>query len=366
MSLLRFQLHHLRNIAAADLEFGPSCNFLLGPNASGKTSVLEGISLLATGRSFRTRQFSSVVSHGFSATIAHGRVQQPDGQILEYGVERAKNGQRFRISNERVNSLAELAALLPFQVITPEVSELLLGGPKNRRRFLDWGLFHVEPSFHAHWVRYRKLLRQRNAALRSGQFDQRLLRSWENDFAHSACALTTAYQHYVEQLRGALADFSGNAWPEWADVALEFDPAWDDDSAPDVEDFIRQLRTQEARDRQRGFTGLGPHEAEIRIRFTGYLARDVLSRGQIKLLSILLMLIQAQQLGTERGGRVLLLLDDLAAELDLENRSRVLAEVQRGALQAVITGTQQAALDVDHGFDCQKFHVEHGRVRPQA
>ncbi len=364
MSLLRFQLHHLRNIAAADLKLGPSCNFLLGPNASGKTSVLEGISLLATGRSFRTRQFSSVVSHGFSATTAHGWVQQPDGQILEYGVERAKNGQRFRISNERVNSLAELAALLPFQVITPEVSELLLGGPKNRRRFLDWGLFHVEPSFHAHWVRYRKLLRQRNAALRSSQFDQRLIRSWENDFAQSACALTQAYQYYIGQLRLAL-QAAEHAWPEWAEVVLEFDPAWEAEAAPDVDDFIRQLRQQEGRDRQRGFTGVGPHEAEIRIRFSGYLAREVLSRGQIKLLSILLMLIQAQQLGAERGGRVLLLLDDLAAELDLENRSRVLVEVKRGALQAVITGTQHAALDVHPGVECRKFHVEQGHVRVQ-
>jgi DNA replication and repair protein RecF len=366
MSLLRFQLHHLRNIASAELELAPSCNFLLGPNASGKTSILEGISLLATGRSFRTRQFSSVVSHGFSASVAHGRVQQPDGQILEYGVERAKSGQRFRISNERVNSLAELAALLPFQVITPEVSELLLGGPKNRRRFLDWGLFHVEPGFHAHWVRYRKLLRQRNAALRSGQSDLRLLRSWENDFAQSACVLTAAYQNYVQQLCIALENFSRDAWPEWAEVALEFEPAWEVDSEPVVDEFIRQLRQQETRDRQRGFTGVGPHEAEIRIRFSGHLARDVLSRGQIKLLSILLMLTQAQQLGAERGGRVLLLLDDLAAELDLENRSRVLAEVQRGALQAVITGTQQAALDVEHGLDCQKFHVEHGQVQPQT
>ncbi len=72
-----------------------------------------------------------------------------------------------------------------------------------------------------------------------------------------------------------------------------------------------------------------------------------------------------RRLGAERGGRVLLLLDDLAAELDLENRSRVLAEVERGALQAVITGTQHAALDVHPGVDCRKFHVEQGHVRVQ-
>lgn len=365
MSLLRFQLHHLRNIESAELELGPSCNFLIGPNASGKTSVLEGISVLATGRSFRTRQFSSVVSHGFSATTVHGRVQQPDGRVLDYGVERAKSGQRFRISNEQVKSLAELAALLPFQVITPEVSELLLGGPKNRRRFLDWGLFHVEPGFHAHWVRYRKLLRQRNAALRSSAFDQRLLRSWESDFAHSACVLTAAYQGYVEQLRTELLSFAAGAWQEWAEVELVFEPGWEMDQTADAAAFTQQLRQQEARDRQRGFTSVGPHEAEIRIRVAGHPAREVLSRGQTKLLSILLMLIQAQQLGVSRQGRVLLLLDDLAAELDLENRARVLAEVERGALQAVITGTQQAALDAEVGQDCRKFHVEHGQVRSQ-
>ena len=362
MSLLRFQLHHVRNIESADLEFGPSCNFLIGPNASGKTSLLEGISLLATGRSFRTRQFSSVVSHGFPAAIAHGCVQQPDGRLLEYGVERAKGGQRFRISNDQVKSLAELAALLPFQVITPEVSELLLGGPRNRRRFLDWGLFHVEPGFHAHWVRYRKLLRQRNAALRGSQQDQRLLRSWEADFAQSAVALSEAYAAYVEQLQCALSSLAAASWQEWAQIDLKLDPGWQPSKAPTIEAFVEQLRGQEVRDKQRGFTSVGPHESEVRIRQTGHAARDVLSRGQIKLLSILLMLIQAQQLGTERNGRVLLLLDDLAAELDPGNRQRVLEEVRGAPLQAVITGTQNALLEAGVGADCRKFHVEQGRI----
>ncbi len=366
MSLLRFRLHHLRNIEAAELEFADGCNLLIGPNASGKTSLLEGISLLATGRSFRPRQFSSVGSHVLPAATAHCWVQQPDGRVLEYGVERARGGQRFRISNEQVKSLAELAGLLPFQVITPEVSELVLGGPRLRRRFLDWGLFHVEPGFHEYWVRYRKLLRQRNAALRNSSRDLRLLRSWEVELAESAGALTQAYLAYTRALQERLAAAAAGAWPEWREVDLQLESGWETDAGLETERFIEQLRSQEARDQQRGYTSVGPHEAELRIRQGQHLARDVLSRGQTKLLATLLLLIQAGQLGEARSTRVLLLLDDLAAELDQANRVRVLREIERGPLQAVITGTQQGLLEGEVVAHCRGFHVEQGRVRRLA
>ena len=133
----------------------PHFTLISGPNASGKTSLLEAIYVLGRGRSFRTRRLEHLIRHGAERFVVFGEVDTADRRV-PVGVEGSRSGMRAQIDGDKPSSLAELALLLPVQIIDPEVHHLIEEGPSRRRRFLDWGVFHVEPTSSAHWQRYQQ------------------------------------------------------------------------------------------------------------------------------------------------------------------------------------------------------------------
>ena len=131
----------------------------------GKTSILEAIFLLGRGRSFRTRSSEKLIRHGQHSLTVFGRTdEQPPGTA---GVEVSKDGTRARLNGRDADSLLALSSVLPVQSIDPEIHKLIDQGPERRRRWLDWLVFHVEPTFGGHWSRYQRALKQRNAVLRT-------------------------------------------------------------------------------------------------------------------------------------------------------------------------------------------------------
>src|SRR3982750_3186606 len=166
MPLAELRVENLRCIASAALEFSPQLNLIAGENGAGKTSVLEAIFLLGRGRSFRTRNNERLIRHGQPTLTVFGRTDETPPHSA--GVEVSREGTRARIDATNAESLLALSGFLPVQSIDPEIHKLIDQGPERRRRWLDWLVFHVEPSFGMHWTRYQRALKQRNAALRSG------------------------------------------------------------------------------------------------------------------------------------------------------------------------------------------------------
>lgn len=147
MSLTRLLIRDFRNIETADLALSPGFNFLVGANGSGKTSVLEAIYTLGHGRAFRSLQIGRVIRHEQEAFVLHGRLQGEERETA-IGLTKDKQGDsKVRIDGTDGHKVAELAHLMPMQLITPEGFTLLNGGPKYRRAFLDWGCFHNEHGF---------------------------------------------------------------------------------------------------------------------------------------------------------------------------------------------------------------------------
>ena len=173
MSLSRLLIKDFRNIEDADLALSPGFNFLVGANGSGKTSVLEAIYTLGHGRAFRSLQIGRVIRHEQESFVLHGRLQGQEREI-SIGLTKDKQGDsKVRIDGTDGHKVAELAHLMPMQLITPEGFTLLNGGPKYRRAFLDWGCFHNEAGFFTAWSNLKRLLKQRNAALRQvGRYAQ--------------------------------------------------------------------------------------------------------------------------------------------------------------------------------------------------
>jgi len=351
VSLRRVQVTDFRCLQSAALDLDPRFTLISGPNASGKTSLLEAIYVLSRGRSFRTRRLEHLIRHGAEQFVVFGEVEAMDRRI-PLGVEGAASGIRAKIGGANASSLAELAVALPVQIIDPEIHHLIEEGPGRRRRFLDWGVFHVEHTFVAHWQRYRQALKQRNAALKSGQ-PRAAIAAWDGDLLHYGELLTTARSRYVAQLVEQAASIVGNLLG--MELELGYRPGWARDQS-----FADSLEHSRGHDQASGATQVGPHRAELSIRLDGLSVKDRISRGQQKLLAAALLMAQLKLFPDGAPVQPSLLLDDPAAELDDDRLTGLIREVSAHSVQLIVT-TLHSEFSA-FGAPGRRFRVDAGRV----
>jgi DNA replication and repair protein RecF len=353
MSLDSLGIEDFRCIEKAELALHGRCNLISGENASGKTSLLEAIFVLGRGRSFRTAKAESLIRNGSSAFQLTGRVSK-EGLSRPLGLRLGKEGIEARYAGRPIGGLAELATLLPAQAIDPEVHRLIEGGPQERRRFLDWGVFHVEPGFVDGWRRYQRALRQRNAALKAGA-SPALVRAWDPELIESGRQVAEARARYITALAPHVSVTGERLLGGRLEVSLH--QGWSVDRSLEA-----CMESSWARDRERGLTHSGPHRADLGIRFQDVPARDRVSRGQQKLAAAALLLGQLR-CNAELGSSVAaLLVDDPAAELDASNLERLLREIISLPAQLFLTALDPANPVLAGLPDGYRFHVEHGSV----
>lgn len=363
MYLSRLEVTQVRNLHSLQISPHPSVNFIVGDNGSGKTSLLEAISLLSRGRSFRTPHIRKVITHGSGDLTVFGEVQAAE-QCHRLGIRRMQNGDTLaKINGERCERLSDLAALLPAVEIESSSFELLDGGPSVRRELLDWGLFHVEHRFLDIWKRYRTALDQRNALLKAG--DSPALRHslpyWNAQLAEYGHALDDLRQQYVGRFALALQELMGTYF-DLGLVDVAYAPGWNSQQYPSLLACLEAHRTAEL---EKGRSLYGPHRADLEIRWAGQPARDICSRGQKKLVLYGVRLAQIMLYQREKQSTPILLLDDLPAELDKGNIDRISRFLSDYPCQSFITAI---AKDIHDSGLCSTFgshamfHVEHGRL----
>ncbi len=355
MRIKSLGIRNLRLLSAVDISSFGQLNLIFGPNAAGKTSLLEAIYLLATSRSFRTPSMLELLRHGSNTLQVTAKVVDPQGRTTALGLERGRDGLILRAGGKRVHRASELAQWLPAQIVHPDSHLLVSGGPKGRRRFLDWGVFHVEPQFQPLWRRYDKALKQRNAALRvRGQ--NSLDRIWDSELNETAVEIDRLRRRYLDELSGILPKFT-SAIMGPLEFGLAYDPGWEQSRS-----LLEELAQTLGRDRKRGFTCSGPHRADLVFSHQGQRAAQIISRGQQKMLVVALFLAQAELLTQRTGRSSVLLFDDLAAELDAVHRQKTLLALERMAVQVFITALDKNIVQTSPGTDLKLFHVEHGQL----
>lgn len=351
MTLRRMEVSDFRCLSSAELSFDPTFTFISGPNASGKTSVLEAIYLLSRGRSFRTRRLETLIRRGASGFLIIGEAEI-QGRGIRLGVEGSDRGVRAKLAGEHPASLAELAAVLPVQIIDPEVHHLIEEGPSRRRRFLDWGVFHVEHGFVDQWQRYQKTLKQRNAALRAGAA-RSVICAWDPELVRLGEAIQAARLRYLETLQPIAIEIARQLLG--LELELSLRAGW-----PRDESLAQALADSAAKEQESGGTQVGPHRAELAIRLNGSPVKDRISRGQQKLLAAALLMAQLRCFPVQNEARPTLLLDDPAAELDSERLLELIQEVGRHAVQLVVTSLQKDFQGF--GSPGRRYSVEAGRL----
>lgn len=353
MSLTTLEITRLRNIEHAALAPGPHLNVLLGENGSGKTSVLESIYLLGRARSFRTTQPAQLVQFRKSDALITGVIECVNGLRTRIGVRLARRQREIHVDGRVLQSSAELLREFPVQIIQPASVMLLDGSPRNRRQFLDWGTFHVEPSFLDDWRRFAKALNQRNALLRHGYTPQ--IEPWNHEVARYGTIVAEARSRYLGLLQPFLKDTIRTFFGDCA-IDVTYLPGWKA-GLP----LLEVIRDDTREDVRQGYTRSGPHRGDFAITIDGTPARTYLSRGQTKLLVYALLLAQAN-LMEGNGGSVCVLIDDAASELDPRNRRRLLELLLRRRTQCFITALHADDLQCPPTGDTTMFHVEHGRI----
>jgi DNA replication and repair protein RecF len=354
MSLHHLTVQDVRCIHAADLDMDGRCNVVSGANASGKTSLLEAIFFLGRGRSFRTPRNEALIRKGADHLLVAGKLADPSGRARPIGIRYGRDGFEARAGGERVGSLADLATVFPVQAIDPEVHRLVEEGPQERRRFLDWGVFHVEPRFVEHWRRYQRALKQRNAALRAGSPDE-VVRAWDPELVEAGIALAESRRGYFESLRPAVAAAGERLLG--APVELALHDGWlAGTSLGDA------LASAWPRDRERGTTHAGPHRADLTIRLGGDAARHRVSRGQQKLTAAAMLLGQLICDAEQGSPTAALLVDDPAAELDSANLERLISLVVELPAQLFVTALDPEVPALQRLPSARRFHVEHGKI----
>ncbi|MDX1588201.1 MAG: DNA replication/repair protein RecF [Oleiphilaceae bacterium] len=360
MALIELQTQSFRNLAPGSLRFSSSVNLIHGVNGSGKTSLLEAIHVLSTGRSFRTHKPENLVTLGDTQFTLFGRVTHNHREHrLGFSRDFKRKETILKADGERVRSLATMARELPVSVIEPGTFDIVAGGPGKRRQFLDWLVFHVEPSFAGIWQRCQKSLSQRNHCLRNGTMGDSQIRVWDRQFVEQAVMVTqlrrTCFERFVPLLQGLLETMEA----PWArEVSLGFYQGWS--ASRELDEVLSESLPQESRV---GHTLHGPHRADLQIRVAGRRANEVLSRGQQKTLVVLMKLAQMALVNRHNDRHGICLLDDINAELDQGNRELLAHQLLQLGSQVFVTSIERP--DPSHLWreavnDLAMFHVEHG------
>ncbi|OED43438.1 DNA replication/repair protein RecF [Endozoicomonas sp. (ex Bugula neritina AB1)] len=372
MTIRKLMVKDIRNLESLTIEPSPSINLLYGLNGSGKTSVLESIHLLGLARSFRSSRMKPVIRKDQKKLTVFGQIGHSGGAVLNVGVSRDIQEDNFqiRVSGENLRSTSQLAQLLPLQLINPDTFRLLEGSPKDRRQFLDWGVFHVKQrDFLPLWKRLQKALKQRNSLLRHGRMSgsanslglsqlRSELSAWDYELIKASEAVDQLRQEYFnelvpvfEKVLNKLTDLDG--------VRLGYYRGWDKDRS-----LSQVLDEGLSRDMHSGYSHSGPQRADIRVKLDNSNAVDILSRGQLKLVVCALKLAQGLLFTQKSGSKCVFLVDDLPSELDAPHRRALCKILQNMQSQVFITCVEQSALSDCWlpEVDVKVFHVKQGRL----
>lgn len=344
----------LRCFSAIDYAPAPLVNLIYGPNGSGKTSLLEAMHLVSFGKSFLTPKAGDLLKQGEDVLWVEARVQD----ITNYGpaeitVRKSKSETEIRFDGQVVTSASALARHMPLLVVNSRAPDLLGENPANRRALVDRSLFHVKPTYVDTWKHYRHALRQRNELLQSGGRGNSQADYWEGVLATLSVAIDEQRSALVEAINARLRE---HGIPSFSGKTLRFSysPGWDRELG-----LAAQLLANRERDISLGYTFAGPHRADLSLQLDGRAAARRLSRGQAKAVVCLAMVAIAHYIRLQSQTLPVMLIDDLAAEMDEVMMRLAVNAVLSLETQCFFTAIKPGDLRSFLPDDAFEFHVEH-------
>ncbi|PIE00351.1 MAG: DNA replication and repair protein RecF [Thiothrix nivea] len=364
MWLKQLTVENCRLIEKWQLELSPATNLIIGDNATGKSSLLEALAILSSGRSFRTPRIREVIRRGCELLTVTGSIYNEELQS-EYplGISKTLKNTRIRINHADIHQQAELSSHLPLTVIHPETIAVLTGSPGQRRAVLDWVAFYRSSDFHQHWKNHQRILKQRNSCLRDpGQ--RYALPYWTEQLIHLQPRIHQFRQDALAAVNECLqTEIVQTLFKEYGKLTLKlysgFPAQVDMNDSQQLQTFFTARQQQEI---DQGMTLYGCHRGDLQVALDGLPVAQFASRGQLKVFGIALLLAQSQAITTTATKRGIIAIDDLASELDTENQALLYQVLRQTRQQLLITGTRTPDL-APLTKQSKVFHVKQGQIR---
>ena len=356
MSITRLTINNFRNITEHTLHPCNGFNVIHGINGSGKTSLLEAIYTLSTGKSFKSKDITQLIQHKKKQFSVFGEYSVDNLSNSIGIVKHINNIRKIQINNEKCKSIVSLAKLLPVQIITTDSHKIFHDGPKYRREFLDRGVFHVNPKFITHWKNYQKALKQRNAALKMKAGKNEII-YWDNTIIKEGNEITSLRKAYLSELNPIINKLSTELLTNIPEITIKIFQGWSRDVS--LEDALRKNILNDCR---YGFTREGPHRSDVIIKTSnGSLVKDFLSQGQQKILAYCLNISQSILLKEMKKRESVYLIDDLPSELDHISINNVMNILKTTNSQLFITSIDEKNLtDILSNHEVKLFHMKRG------
>ncbi|MCL5272768.1 MAG: DNA replication/repair protein RecF [Gammaproteobacteria bacterium] len=351
MILSDLKIHHLRNISQAHLSLNPRFNFISGCNGSGKTSILEALYLLSCGHSFRSREIAPIIAHNQQALTVFSLFT--DSSTISIQKSSATPTQ-IKLNNQFCHTTSQLAYALPCQIFYSDIFQIIDAGPTVRRSVLDWGLFHVKQNYLLIWKDYKKVLKQRNALLKSKAAYPNFI-PWDKQLSDLAIQLDLLRSEYFEQWQMSFYKVLNKL--SSCSCTIEYYKGWDKKNTGRT--LMEVLAEHFTSDLCKQYTQYGPHQADILVQSDDTKAKNVLSRGQQKIILIALKIAQSELI----SGDCLYLFDDLPAELDIQHQHNLFDYLHHLKGQFVITSINSCDMtDYFNKTDYKQFCINSGVI----
>ena len=324
MSFSKIHLNNFRSFKSSSFNLGKN-NLILGKNGAGKSSFLEAIFFVLSKKSFRTSSLNSMVN--FESSF--------------FKVDAILNEEKFSFSKDLSSSIKSIEGnfqnnFLP--LILNNFSLNLLEAPKeNRRSFIDYLMFHVEHDYKTNHLKFKKALAQRNRALKKSSSSE--LKSWTKVFIDLSQKLTKMKLEFIDSFLKSFPTFVDTLSipkglkDKFKSISITYDKGWKDN-------LLAELRESFVKDQARGFTSLGPQTSDLSVKINKQDSGNILSRGEQKLLILLIYLFFIKTYNDLRPNKTIFLLDDLPSELDKKNLDLALNLLQSADCQLFITSLE--------------------------
>lgn len=367
MRIDSLKLINYRNYEALSISFNKNINLILGKNGQGKTNIVEAISLLSIGRSFRTRNDKNLIRFGSdSLYVGCGIFNRNIHKKIEVSISNDKKG--IKINSMSIKSIQELLGNLNVVVFSPEDLKLVKEGPKERRAFLDKEISQILPRYYKLLVSYTKVLNQRNKLLKSNMVDDSLLDVYDIELANYGSEIYKIRMEFIDKLSMISNDLHSKLTSNVEDLKIVYKNQLELDCNNKLHydvNYIKSLmldKVSESRmaDKLKRSTRVGPHRDDFDIIINDFNVRTFGSQGQQRTASISLKLSEIELIKREVGEYPVLILDDVFSELD-EMRQRMLIE-KLGDVQMFVTSADALHKNILRTNSYRIFNIDKGSI----
>ena len=365
MRLLALRLRDFRNIEAADLEPGPRATVIVGPNGQGKTNLLEAVYLLATLKPLRTARLSELPRFGTRACRVEGAFELGSARRV-IGVQIEDGVRQALVDGKKVRDLEDYFGGVAVVAFTPDDLAVVKGGPEVRRRFLDRAVFNRFPAFLGESRTYARALKSRNRLLKE-QTPAEVIEAFDEPLARAGARIVIRRRRLLAELAPRFDEVLGRLSRGQLRGRLRYAPPVVEGAEEEGEvarRLLEELARRLPRDRERGFTSVGPHADQLSIKLGDRPARTYASQGQQRALVLALKIAEIENLREMLGFQPLLLLDDVSSELDRERNAQLMDYLASLDGQVLLSTTDPSLVAAAAGPDARFFAVRDGVFTP--